>query len=287
VLGGRYVIAGLLRAGIRGSVYLAAQPALAREVAIKAVPADRAHSLDREAVAASRVGHPGSITIHDTGRGPGGEAFLVMPHVRGRRLSEIIDEEPVPVVRALAIADQLVAVLEAAHDAGVVHGDLTSTNVLVEETGTGDRVVVIDYSDATYDAARQPTGVSSDIRAVGVLLYEMITGSTGLAWQGGKLLPVAVRRPELEIPAALDYAVMRALEPDAQRRFPTAEAMRRSLKTIDCSRVLPRYHRSTALPRFHAEGSGARRVVPQQQRPVARSRRPSPVPDELLLAPRD
>lgn len=286
VLAGRYVLQAVLGAGRHGTVYLAAHAALAREVAIKVAPPEGARALVAEAASAARVCHPGSVVIHDVGIAPSGDAYVVMERVRGRPLSWIIDEQPLPVIRAISIANQLIAALEAAHDAGVVHGDLTSANVLVDETAAGDRVVVIDYGEATCDAARPPTGVASDIRAAGQVLYEMITGSTEVASTGHKLLPMAVRRPALELPAALDYVVMRALEVDPQRRFPTAEAMRRSLETIDCARVLPRYHRSTVVPVLSAEGSGASRVLARLPARTTPPRRPSQLPDDLLLAPR-
>lgn len=261
ILAGRYVIEGVLGEGSCGTVYLAAQPALAREVAIKVVHAMHANELAAEAVAAARVGSRGCAAVHDVGVAPNGGFYMVMERVHGRQLSQIVDEEPLPVPRALSIAQQLVAMLEAAHDARVVHGDVRSANILVDETADGDRVTLIDYGHATCDAARPANGVTSDIRAAGIVLYEMVTGHTVIAGPDQRILPMAVRRPDLEIPAALDYAVMRALEPDPQRRFPTAEAMRRSLKTIDCRRVLPSYHRSTPIPTLPtAEGSGASRV---------------------------
>ena len=230
VLAGRYVLQGVLGRGRSGQVHLAAQPALAREVAIKVVCADAAPLLAREAIAAARVRHAGSVIVHDVGVGPGGAGYLVMERVRGRPLAELVAAGPLPLAGALGITEQILGVLEVAHACGVVHGDLTGADLLVEETALGDRVVLFDYGPAVCDAADARPGVAADIRAAGVLLYQMLTGD------------MPSERAELELPPALDYVVTRALEPDLKRRFPTAQAMRRSLGALDRTRMPRPYH---------------------------------------------
>lgn len=277
VLRDTYVVRERLGEGGMGVVFLADQPALARTVAIKILhPAlardpQMARSFCDEAVAAGRVRHPGSVAIHDIGRTVDGALFIVMEHLRGRPLARLVAEQIMPVPRALAIVDQVLAAVGAAHDAGVIHADIKSDNFIVEELAGEDRVVLIDYGLARFDARGGVHGmlagtpeylapelvlgaapsVASDIYAVGTILYELLTGTTPFA--GGApneilarhvedvVIPASLRRTDGTIPHGLDLVVLRALDKDPTRRFADADEMRRSLKAIAPARALPSY----------------------------------------------
>src|SRR5512135_1714346 len=107
VLAGKYVVRELIGAGGMGTVFLAYQPALARTVAVKVLhsrlAANRQLSLRfrEEAVAASRVRHPRSVTVIDCALLPDGTPYIVFEHVRGRSLGRVIAEEEIPVARAI------------------------------------------------------------------------------------------------------------------------------------------------------------------------------------------
>lgn len=201
-----YRIEGVLGSGGMGQVYLARDTQLHRPVAIKLVDPRRqsAQELVREARLAASLDHPAICTIHGVDF-LGEEPFLVMEHVKGIPLSKVIrSRRSVSVTTALDFARQIVAGVAHAHDRGVVHGDLKASNVMV---GPDGRVTILDFGLAVrrdgvlageemettrpspssgaagtvpYMAPEnirgaQPT-VSSDIWALGVLLFEMIAG---------------------------------------------------------------------------------------------------------------
>jgi serine/threonine-protein kinase len=202
-----YRIDGVLGSGGMGQVYLARDTQLHRAVAIKLVdPRRQSHQdLVREARLAASLDHPAICTIHGVDY-LGEEPFLVMEHVKGIPLSKVIrSRRSVSVATALDFARQIVAGVAHAHDHGVVHGDLKSSNIMV---GPDGRVTILDFGlavrcDGTLvvgdevettrpspssEAAgtvpymapenirgQQPT-VQSDIWALGVLLFEMIAG---------------------------------------------------------------------------------------------------------------
>ncbi len=289
VLRDSYVLRERLGEGGMGVVYLADQPALARTVAIKILhpalaqnPSLVAAFCD-EAVAAGQVRHPSSVAIHDIGRTPEGMLYIVMEHLPGRPLGRLVAEETLTVTRALAIADQVLGAIGAAHDAGVVHADIKSDNFIVQELAGEDRVVLIDYGLARFEARGgvpdmvsgtpeylapelvlgEPPDARSDLYAAGILLYELLTGSTPFA--GGApldilarhvedvVVPPSLRRPDGSIPPSLDQVVLRALDKDPARRFADADQMRRALKAIVPLRAIPSDARTEpATPRSAA-----------------------------------
>ncbi len=270
VLAGRYVVKERIGEGGMGVVFRAEQPALARTVAIKllhpalasdAVFARRFHD---EARAASRVRHAGSVAILDCDHTAEGTPFIAMEHVRGRTLGRILAEQELPLGRALAIAEQILRSLEAAHACGVIHADVKSDNFLVDVQPEGDAVTMIDFGLALIDGVwihagyvsgtpeylapelvrGCPPTTASDLYGVGVILYEMLTGAapfTGASSQEilsrqleDDVIPPSLRRPDRAIPAVLDQIVLRALEKDPRRRYASAadfaEAVRAAAK---------------------------------------------------------
>src|SRR5207245_11631017 len=119
--------------GGMGEVYEAYGRRLKRTVAIKPVPSSdpRAQArLWREAEHASGLNHPNICVVHEIGEAEG-HAYIVMEHVRGRPLAETIPEDGLPVEGALAYALQITGALAEGHEHGIVHRDLTCTNVIV------------------------------------------------------------------------------------------------------------------------------------------------------------
>jgi serine/threonine-protein kinase len=252
-----------------GSVYLADQATLARPVAIKVLHPELAQNrvlaqrFREEAVAASRVHHPRSVAVIDSALLADGTPYIVFEHVRGRALGRLISEQEIPVPRALALVDQILAALDAAHGAGVVHADVKSDNFLVEEVDGQDRVTMIDYGLARIDGnpapahatkmisgtpeymapeviRGEPPTVASDIYGVGAILYELLTGTTPFA--GGTsheimqrhlddiVVPPSLRRVERDIPDALDRVVLRALAKDPRDRHASAIELAQALR---------------------------------------------------------
>jgi hypothetical protein len=232
-------IEGLIGQGGMGAVFRARQPHLERRVALKVLPRalgdDRAFAerFAREARALARLAHPGIVTLHDFGLAQGFH-FLVMELVEGLNLRELLRRGPLAPRQALAIARELCDALQYAHDEGVVHRDVKPENVLVDARG---RVKVADFglaklvaaADGTLTRADQVMGTPhymapeqlerprevdhrADLFALGVVLYEMLTGSL----PRGNFEPPSRR---VQVDVGLDSIVLKALEREPTRRY--------------------------------------------------------------------
>lgn len=205
VVAGRYRLESRIGEGGMGLVYRARHVLIDRVIALKLIRPDlraethlRAWML-REAKAANRVDHAHIIDIHDIGETEDGELYLVMEYLVGTPLSAELANGPMPIARSVDIVEQMCAALARAHDLGVVHRDLKSDNILLTERGgRKDYVKILDFGLAALkrDARLAPKGAvfgtpeymspeqargedatpSSDLYALGVLFFEMLTG---------------------------------------------------------------------------------------------------------------
>ncbi len=204
VIGGKYRLGEILGEGAIGVVWRAHDESLGRDVAVKEIrlPAgiddDRVRALQaralREARAAARLTHFGSVVIHEVVR-EGGRPWIVMELVRGRTLQQIVrDDGPLPPVRAAEIGGKILAALRAAHAAGVVHRDVKPSNVMLAD----ERVVLTDFGIAALDdgtiltqtgavigtpafmapeqARGQGATPASDLWSLGATLYAAVEG---------------------------------------------------------------------------------------------------------------
>ncbi len=231
----------LLGRGGMGSVYLATQLGLGREVAVKVVAAGLAgdplflERLEREARTMARLRHPNLVTVHHFERLDSGGAAIVMEYVEGGTLRERIALHPdgLPLDEVLRLVREIGGALAAAHASGVVHRDMKPENVLIDGQGTarvtdfglavpvapgtprltltGAAVGTLDYM-APECFRESPPDVRSDVFALGVMLYEMLTGRV----PRGSFDAPGVIRPE--VPRALSLATMKALRPDPDER---------------------------------------------------------------------
>ena len=200
VLGGRYTLLTVLGTGGMATVWRARDEMLGRDVAVKVLnpqyAADAAF-LDRfegEARHAAAVSHPRLVTVFDCGV-EGGTPFIVMELVAGRTLRQVLDEAgALPPGQAVAIAAAVCEGLEAAHNAGLVHRDITPANIVLN----GGEVKVLDFGIARADGTRAATAAGtvvgtvaylspeqasghpadrrSDLYSLGCVLFEMLTG---------------------------------------------------------------------------------------------------------------
>ncbi|HEU4733206.1 MAG TPA: serine/threonine-protein kinase [Kofleriaceae bacterium] len=272
VLDGRYLLRERIGEGGMGSVFLAEQAALGRKVAIKVLHPElvdcpvQALRLREEAIAASHVRSPHCIAVIDCGALSDGTTYLVMEHVPGRPLGQIIAEGPIPLARAVDLLDQILRALAAAHDAGVIHADVKSDNFLVEEVDGADHVTMIDFGLARLastpvepeledgelmvsgtpeymapEVARgEPARRESDLYGAGVILYELLTGappfdgataSDIMAQQVyDEVVPPSLRQPDRDLPPAIDRIVLRALSKVPEARFRDAATFARELR---------------------------------------------------------
>ena len=265
-----YRILNRVAAGGMGVIYCARDERLERDVALKVLPegalADpsaRAR-LRNEAIALSRLNHPGIATIFELDS-EGGTDFLVMEYVPGVTLAEKIAGGALPEAEVLDLGIQIAEALESAHGQGVVHRDLKPGNIVVTPLG---RVKVLDFGIAkllqpgvapgatpagtatgiagtlAYMAPEQFLGASVDARAdlfaLGMVLYEMATGRHPHADQPPAALMYAIVNVRPAPPRSLrpalsqrfETVVLRALERSPERRHPSARALADDLRAV-------------------------------------------------------
>jgi serine/threonine-protein kinase len=318
---GTYEVRSVIGSGGMGVVYEATDSDR-RLVALKVLHPQRANDqravrrLHDEAIAGLIVTHPNVAATLAHGDTPDGVPFLVMERVCGEPLGTRIQRDgPFSLRRAVAITQQILAGLEALHGAGVVHGDVKSDNVLVETLDDGSEVArLIDFGLAHVElvegdvrqvdpdepmvsgtpeymapevAAGDGSTALSDLYAVGVILYELLTGSTPFA--GGsptdivqRHLSDAVVPPSLrcdDIPPILERVVLRALEKTPSRRHPSASAFIAALAItaplLDDKpgpRVTARFSRDAPTIDWNREVE--QRVVRRIRRPMRHHARP-------------
>lgn len=286
-----YLLGEVLGTGGMGVVYSAIQRSLGRRVAIKIphpeLASDRlvTRRFRTEARACSRIDHKNVVRVIDFG-GEDGALFLAMQHVAGAPLEDLVREHgPLETSVATDLATQLLAALDAAHTAGIIHADIKTGNVLVETLTDGTlRAVVIDFGLARFCDERSlhdpreisgtpdylapelirggaPT-VASDLYAAGVVLYELLSGSTpfggGTATEildrqlADAVVPPSLRCPDRNIPRVVESIVMRALAKAPSARFVSAAEFGAALSAaIPFARAHPRVFargtRTTAL----------------------------------------
>jgi serine/threonine-protein kinase len=272
VLQGRYPLLALIGGGGMGAVYKAIQEPVGREVAIKVIRPEALHQdpgvvgrFQREARATARLEHENVVTLYDHGQDEDGTMFLVMELLRGQTLTSVLRARKVlPASEAVAVARPVLSALAAAHEMGLVHRDLKPENIMLVLNRDGEeRVKVLDFGVAKVfsgekddvrtranlvlgtplymspeQAIGQGIGPASDLYAVGVVLYEMLTGAVPFNGETAyavldchRNVPPRPFVPTLGVPAALEAAVMRALSKAAADRYASAREMSAALRT--------------------------------------------------------
>src|SRR6187455_256591 len=298
VIAGRYRLEARVGEGGMGIVYRARHVLIDRVVAVKLIRPDlrgethlRAWML-REARAANRVDHAHIIDIHDIGETDDGELYLVMEYLVGTPLSNELAKGPLQLARAVDVLEQMGAALSRAHDLGVVHRDLKSDNILLTARGgRPDFVKILDFGLAALahdprlapkgavfgtpeymspeQARGEQAGPHSDLYALGVLFFEMLTGQ--LPFRAGdrdSLLemqrtapaprPTSIRK---DCHPVAEKIVLRLLEKEQRQRYRDGHHLLEELKALQ---------RSLPSASWEKEGTG--------EAPPAAAPLPPPVP---------
>ena len=284
VIDGKYRIVRLIGEGGMGAVYEGLHTLIHRRVAIKVLhasvveKAEAAMRFEREAQAAGRIGSPHIVEVLDLGSLPSGARYMVMEFLEGQSLGSRLENQNVlSPIDLYPIAAQLLDGLIAAHGTGIVHRDLKPDNVFLQRRPAGDFVKLLDFGISKFGQLSEDSGLSmtrtgavmgtpfymapeqargsklvdhrADIYAVGVILYECLTGQVPFrASSFNELMfkialedPRPIRSLAPNVDEQLAAIVTRAMSRDSSQRHATAVELRAALtdwaRTVDPSRA--------------------------------------------------
>jgi len=306
---GKFQIKRLLGQGAMGEVYLGMDPAIGREVAIKtiiptAAQGDEAKArFEREARAAGVLNHPHLVTIYEFGEDQG-VLYIAMEYVRGHDLEELFREQSLTRSEALEVLAQVCDGLNFAHRNGIVHRDIKPSNVRVTRDGKRIHAKVMDFgvarvSNSDMTATGMVMGTvsymapeyirtgkpdpRSDLFAIGVMLYEVLSGRKPFA---GDTTPTILYKIVNEAPDPIDFKSLQGISPairmvldrslakDPDERFQTADDLGKALRAAKD----PTWQGEVEEATSRIQASAPTAPVPPQGLPPA-----PPAPSTLIL----
>jgi serine/threonine protein kinase/tetratricopeptide (TPR) repeat protein len=281
-LAGRYALERELGHGGMATVYLADDLRHGRKVAIKVLRPELGSLLGpdrftREIRIAAALNHPHILPLHDSGEADG-LLFYVMPYVRGGSLRQRLSREGrLSIDEAVSLVRQVATALDHAHAHGLIHRDIKPENILLHEgeamvadfgialaagsapgdrlTATGLLVGTPEYMSPEQAAGERGLDARSDVYSVACVLYELLTGEPPHAGTTARSViarrftepPPRVRRQRPEVTPAVEQAIVRALAPDPEARFPSAAAFADGLVGVTAAQT-PRPPSIAVLP---------------------------------------
>jgi serine/threonine-protein kinase len=264
IVDGRYRVIERIGSGGMADVYRAADLQLGRDVALKILyrrfseDPEFVERFRREASSAAGLQHPHVVSVYDRGEWDG-TYYIAMEHLEGRSLKRVVlDEGPLSPAHAVDLVIQVLRAAKFAHKRGVIHRDLKPHNVIVDSEGrakvTDFGIALAGASDMTQtgsimgtaqylspeQAQGQPVTGQSDLYAIGVILFELLTGR--IPFDGDSAVTIALKQVNevppapsafnAAVPAELDAVVARALQKDPARRYPDADAFIAALEHV-------------------------------------------------------
>ncbi|MBN2147017.1 MAG: protein kinase [Anaerolineales bacterium] len=256
---GRYVIKGEIGRGGMASVFHAYDPRFERDVAIKVLPREFLHDpafrarFDREAKMVALLEHPAIVPVYDFGEEEG-QPYIVMRFMSGGSLSDLLKKGPLPLIDVVKLINRLAPSLDAAHSKGIIHRDLKPGNILYDqygnaflsdfgiarlaEAGSGTLTGGAILGTPAYMSPEQVQGGTdidgrSDIYAMGVILYQVLTGKTPYqADTAAKLMmmhilePIpSIRSEKDDLPPLFDEVIERAMAKSPDTRYQTTQEL--------------------------------------------------------------
>ena len=269
---GRYQVLERIGDGGMGTVYLSEHTTILKKFAVKvlspelSVRPDHVDRFMREARSASMINHPNVVEITDFGMTPDGQPFFVMEYLQGKDLSQIIGESgSLPWKRVRNVTIQLCHALQAAHDQGVIHRDMKPGNIVLVKRGNNpEHVKVLDFGIAKVLGQEgesqkgltqsgmvvgtpeymspeqgwgQPVDHRGDIYALGVLMYELLTGK--IPFPGSTMMEILNRHmfdvPDVKqpnIPEEVGAIILKAMQKDRSLRFQSMNEMAAAVEAV-------------------------------------------------------
>ena len=248
----RYEIIKTIGEGGMANVYLAEDTILERKVAIKVLRGDLSNDekfirrFKREALSVSNLSHPNIVEVYDVGE-EDGNYYIVMEYIEGKTLKQLLQKRgALTLTEVIDIMSQLTDGLAHAHEAYIIHRDIKPQNIMIEDNG---RIKITDFGIAMalnstqltqtnsvmgsvhYLPPEQANGkgstVKSDIYSLGILMYELLTGSVPFK---GEKIP-SVRKQNPTIPQSVENIILKATAKNPKNRYDSAREMYNDLQT--------------------------------------------------------
>jgi serine/threonine protein kinase len=280
---GRYQLFETLGVGATSRVVRGFDPMIGRPVAIKIFPSDLAQGeardcFLREARVVGQLSHPNVVTLHDMGIEESSQTpYLVMEYVEGLPLDRVLEKGTLPFPRACAWVAHAAEALDVAHKRGVIHGDVKPANILITTDGKVKltdfgmaRVAKRDGGDSpllgtpAYWCPEQimgrPQDARSDLFSLGVVLYEMVTGTKPFAaetLQGvcNRVLSstvTAASQLQPSVPASFDEIIAACLAKNPDTRLASGETLAQLLYPLARRKVMVPATQAQPKPLAHA-----------------------------------
>lgn len=278
ILNHTYRIEERIGEGSVGTVFKAKHLSIGDTVAIKVIAPTHTEKSDslmrfrREAKAARRLSHPNAVTVYDFNITEGGLLFMVMEYVNGVTVERYLQENaPIRPQRALEILKPVAAVLDIAHSLGIIHRDLKPANLMICKDSAGnEQIKVLDFGTArlvtvedsesmdnvlttlqgqvfgapTYmspeQALSEPVGPPTDVYTLGIVLYQMLTGTVPFSGQKSYQIMMGHINDEPELPSSrnlglpteFDDVILKAIAKKPENRYQTASALAEELSSV-------------------------------------------------------